>query len=99
MYEITLEYSGNETYQPTEFDQLKTALDGLTQSHNDDTTPITVPAGALRWRDGGLWVQVSLEVESTAADVDADEQTLAEAVVGAGLEADVTSAKENIESL
>lgn len=97
MYEITLEYNGNETYQPSEFDQLKTALDGLTQSHNSDS-PITVPAGALRWRDGGLWVQVSLEIKSTAADVDADEQALAEAVVGAGLEADVASAKENIES-
>jgi hypothetical protein len=45
-----------------------------------------------------LWVQVSLEIESTAADVDADEQSLAEAVVGAGFEADVASAKENIES-
>jgi len=98
MYEITLEYNGNQTYQPSEFDQLKTALDGLTQSHNDSSSPITVPAGALRWRDGGLWVQVNLEIESTASDVDADEQTLAEAVVGAGLEADVTSAKENIES-
>jgi hypothetical protein len=45
-----------------------------------------------------LWVQVSLEIQSTAADVNADEQSLAEAVVGAGLEVDVTSAKENIES-
>jgi len=97
MYEITLEYNGNQTYQPSEFDQLKTALDGLTQSHNSDS-PITVPAGALRWRNGGLWVQVSLEIESTAADVDVDEQSLAEEVVGAGFEADVASAKENIES-
>jgi len=98
MYEITLSYNGNETYQLSEFNQLKTALDGLTQSHNDDTSPITVPAGALRWRDGGLGVQVTLEVESTASDVDADEQALAEAVVGAGFEADVASAKEKIES-
>lgn len=97
MYEIILQYSGAKTYQQSEFDQLKTALDGLTQSHNSDT-PITVPAGSLRWRDGGLWVQVKLEIQTTTADVDADEQSLAEAVVHAGLEPDVATAKENIES-
>jgi len=97
MYDIILEYSSEETYQPSDFDQLKTALDAVTQSHNSDS-PITVPAGALRWRDGGLWVQVKLQVESTTADVDADEQSLAEAVVGVGFAPDVTTAKENIES-
>jgi len=97
MYDIILQYSSEETYQPSDFDQLKTALDAVTQSHNSDS-PITVPAGALRWRDGGLWVQVKLEVETTTADVDADEQSLAEAVVGVGFAPDVATAKQNIES-
>jgi len=97
MYEITLIYSGNETYQPAEFDKLKTALDALTQSHNSDSS-IIVQSGSLRWRGGGLWVQISLKLESTTADIDADEQSLAESVVAAGFEPDVTSAKGAIES-
>jgi hypothetical protein len=97
MYDITLQYSGETTYQPSELDQLKQVLEEVTQSHNSDTA-ITVPSGALRWRDGGLWVQLSLEVESTTANVDADEQMLAETVVETGFEADVESAKEAVSS-
>jgi len=96
MYDITLRYTGEATYQPSEFDQLKSAIDALSQSHTADN-PITVPGGSFRWRGGALQVRVKLEVRTTTEAVDADEQRLADAVVAAGVASDAGTVKDDIQ--
>jgi len=93
--EIDLTYSGSQTYSPAEFDNLKLALDGLTQTHQSDQSDIRVPSGSLRWRDG-LWVSVTLEITTAAADIATAEDNLAQAIVDAGFEPDLAAAKEEI---
>ena len=94
---LTLTYSGESTYSTDEFDILQDALAGLTESHNDESRPITVPSGALRWRDGGLWVSITLSVETEPANLDTNRTTLAEQIVAVGFEETLADAEDAIE--
>jgi len=96
MTDLTLSIDGSSTVQAENLAVLSEALESLTQAH-EAGDPIQVQSGALRWRDGGVWVSVSLELPTTASEIDADKEALAQVAVGAGMYESVADAKEEID--
>jgi hypothetical protein len=96
MTDLTLSIDGSRTVDATSLADLNTALEALTQAHEADT-PVAVRSGSLRWRDGGVWITVTLTLPTTADSVDADRQMLAQVAADTGLTEDVETAMEAIE--
>lgn len=96
MTELTLTVDGSSTVQADNLSTLKGALDALTQAH-EAGDPIRVQSGSLRWRDGGVWISVTLEMPTTPSDVDTDKDTLAQVAVETGMHADTDAALEAID--
>jgi len=95
MTDLTLSIDGSRTVDATDLTNLNSALEALTQAHESGDS-VAVRSGSLRWRDGGVWIQVSLTMPTTASDVDTDTQTLAQVAVDTGLVSDVETATEGI---
>jgi hypothetical protein len=95
MTELTLSIDGSSTVAGDNLTVLNTALESLTQAH-EAGNPVAVRSGSLRWRDGGVWVSVSLTMPTTPSEIDADKQTLAQVAVDAGMHDSVSEATEEI---
>jgi hypothetical protein len=65
-------------------------------THRDESSPIQFSAGHLRVREDGLLVGVNLSLETEMAELDANQQHLAEVAVSVGVAEDVAAAKEQI---
>jgi hypothetical protein len=96
MTDLTLSINGSRTVDATNLADLNTALEALTQAHESDD-PVAVQSGSLRWRDGGVWISVSLTLATTPDEIDEDTQTLARVAVDTGLVDDVKTATEAID--
>ncbi len=95
MTELTLSINGSSTVSADNLAVLNAALESLTQAHAAGN-PIAVRSGSLRWRDGGVWVSVSLTLPTTPSEIEADKQTLAQVAVDAGMFEAVSEAVEEI---
>jgi hypothetical protein len=95
MTDLTLSIDGSRTVDATNLTDLDTAIEALTQAHKSDD-PVAVRSGSLRWRDGGVWIQANLTLETTGATIESDTDTLARIAVDTGLAADVTTAREEV---
>jgi hypothetical protein len=95
MTDLTLSIDGSRTVDASNLTDLNAALEALTQAH-ESGDPVAVRSGNLRWRDGGVWISVSLTMPTTASEVDTDTQTLAQAAADTGLVDDVETATEDI---
>jgi len=96
MTDLTLSIDGSRTVDATDLTDLNTALEALTQAHEADD-PVAVRSGSLRWRDGGVWIQVSLTLPTTPSSIETDKQTLAQVAVDTGLVNDAETAVEKID--
>lgn len=95
MTDFTLSIDGSRTVDATDLTDLNSALEALTEAHESDD-PVAVRSGSLRWRDGGVWISVSLTLSTTPSEFDTDTQTLAQVAVDTGLVDDVETATEAI---
>jgi hypothetical protein len=95
MTDLTLSLDGSRTVDADNLTDLNSALEALTRAH-ESGDPVAVRSGSLRWRDGGVWIQVRLALPTTASETDADKQTLAQVAVDTGLVDDVETATEAI---
>jgi hypothetical protein len=95
MTDLTLSIDGSRTVDATNLTDLNAALEALTQAHESDD-PVAIRSGSLRWRDGGVWVQVSLTLPTTPSSIETDKDTLAQVAVDTGLISDVDTAMEDI---
>jgi len=95
MTDLTLSIDGSRTVDATDLTDLNTALEALTEAHESDD-PVAVRSGSLRWRDGGVWISVSLTMPTTPGEIDADTETLAQVAVDTGLVNDFETATEEI---
>jgi hypothetical protein len=95
MTDLTLSIDGSRTVDATNLTGLNSALEALTQAHESGDS-VAVRSGSLRWRDGGVWIQVSLTMPTTASEIDTDTQTLAQVAVDTGLVSDIETATEAI---
>jgi len=95
MTDLTLSIDGSRTVDATNLTDLNAALKALTQAHESGDS-VAVRSGSLRWRDGGVWIQVSLTLPTTPSSIDSDTDTLAQIAVDTGLVADVATATEDI---
>jgi hypothetical protein len=96
MTDLTLSIDGSSTVPADNLRVLNGALESLTQAHKAGN-PITVQSGSLRWRDGGVWVSVSLTMPTTPSKIGTNKQTLAQVAVDAGLYDSLDGAKEEID--
>lgn len=95
MTDLTLSIDGSRTVDATNLTDLNSALEALTQAH-ESGDPVAVRSGSLRWRDGGMWIQVSLTMPTTPSSIDSDTDTLAQIAVDTELVADLATAREEI---
>lgn len=95
MTDLTLSINGSSTVSADNLTVLNGALESLTQAH-EAGDPVAVRSGSLRWRDGGVWVSVSLTLPTTPSDIDADKQALAQVAVDAGVYDSVSEAVDEI---
>lgn len=96
MSDLTLSIDGSSTVPVDNLTVLSDALESLTQAH-ETGDPIQVRSGALRWRDGAVWVSVNLELPTTVSEIDADKEALAQVAVDAGMYDSVANAEEEID--
>jgi hypothetical protein len=96
MSDLTLSIDGSRTVDASNLTDLNAALQALTSAHEADD-PVAVRSGALRWRDGGVWIQVSLTLPTSPSNIDADKDALAQVAVDTGLVADLPAATEAID--
>lgn len=96
MTDLTLSIDGTRTVDATNLTNLNSALEALTQAHEADN-PVSVRSGSLRWRDGGVWIQVSLTLPTTPSNIETDKDTLAQVAADTGLVSDVQTAAEEID--
>jgi hypothetical protein len=95
MTDLTLSISGSRTVPATDLADLSGALEALTAAHERDD-PVAVRAGSLRWRDGGVWVSVTLALPTEPDSIEADSRTLAQVASETGLVDDEAAALEAI---
>jgi hypothetical protein len=96
MAELQLSIEGSSTVPANNLVALNGALESLTEAHQSGD-PIAVRSGALRWRDGSVWVSVTLTMPTTPRDLSADEDALARVAVDAGIFDFASVAKEEID--
>ena len=94
-HDLTLSIDGSRTVDATDLTDLTSALEALTAAH-ESGDPVAVRSGSLRWRDGGVWISVSLTMPTTASDIDEDTQRLAQVAVDTGVVDDIETATEAI---
>jgi len=95
MTELQLSIDGSSTVPADNLTDLSASLESLTQAH-EAGDPVAVRSGSLRWRDGGVWVSVSLTLPTTPSEIDTDKQTLAQTAVDTGMHETVSDAVEAI---
>jgi hypothetical protein len=95
MTELTLNIDGSSTVEADNLTTLSGALETLTQAHEAGDA-VRVTSGSLRWRDGAVWVQASLELPTSVADIDANKDVLAQVAVDVGMHDSVSEAMEEI---
>ncbi len=95
MTDLQLSIDGSSTVSADNLTVLNGALEALTQAH-EAGNPVAVQSGSLRWRDGGVWVSVSLTLPTTPTEIDTDKQTLAQVAVDAGMFETVSEAVAEI---
>jgi len=95
MTDLTLSIDGSSTVAADNLTVLSGALESLTQAH-EAGDPIAVRSGSLRWRDGGVWVSVTLEMPTTPSEINSDKTRLAQVAVDAGMHDSLADAKGNI---
>jgi hypothetical protein len=91
MTDLTLNIDGSSTVAADNLTVLSGALESFTQAH-EAGNPIAVRSGSLRWRDGGVWVSVSLTMPTTPSEIETDKQTLAQVAVDTGMHESVSEA-------
>ncbi|PHQ47219.1 hypothetical protein DJ68_03050 [Halorubrum sp. C3] len=96
MTNLTLSIDGSRTVDASNLTDLNSALEALTQAHEADS-PVAVRSGSLRWRDGGVWIQVSLTLPTTPSNIESDKDTLAQVAADTGLVSDAQTAIEEID--
>lgn len=95
MTDLTITLTGDRIVTANDLDQLETSLRNLT-SANEADDPIRVSSGALRWRDGGIWLQVTLTVASSVSKLETDKNRLADVAVQTGLQPDTQTAVDEV---
>jgi hypothetical protein len=95
MTDLTLSIDGSRTVDATDLTDLNSALEALTQAHESGDS-VAVRSGSLRWRDGGVWIQVSLTLPTRSSSIETDKDKLAQVAVDTGLVDDVETATEAI---
>jgi len=95
MTELTLSIDGSRTVDATDLTNLNSALEALTQAHESGDS-VAVRSGSLRWRDGGVWIQVSLTLPTRPSSIETDKDKLAQVAVDTGLVDDVETAMEAV---
>jgi len=95
MTDLTLSIDGSRTVDATNLTDLNSALEALTQAHESGDS-VAVRSGSLRWRDGGVWIQVSLTLPTRSSSIETDKDKLAQVAVDTGLVDDVETATEAI---
>lgn len=95
MTELTLSIDGSRTVDATDLTNLNSALEALTQAHESGDN-VAVRSGSLRWRDGGVWIQVSLTLPTTPSNIETDKDKLAQVAVDTGLVDDAETAMEAV---
>lgn len=96
MTDLTLSIQGSRTVDATNLTALDSALKELTQAHESEN-PVAIRSGSLRWRDGGVWIQVSLTLPTTPNEIETNKQTLAQVAVDTGLVSDIETAMEAVD--
>jgi hypothetical protein len=96
MTDLTLSIQGSRTVDATNLTGLDSALKALTQAHESEN-PVAIRSGSLRWRDGGVWIQVSLTLPTTPSEIETNKQTLAQVAVDTGLVSDIETAMEAVD--
>jgi len=91
--EFTIQISGSRTVGVTNLADLSTALQTLTDANEGDST-VKVASGALRWRDGGVWVQASLETPTAAGAIEVKRTELAQLAYDVGVVDSVADGEE-----
>jgi hypothetical protein len=87
-----LQYVDSFTVSLSEISSLATSIASLSESHKNDN--VRIETGTLRWRDGGLWIQVCLAVDTT--DKSDGKDILAQTAVDTGLTQDYQTAVDNV---
>jgi len=95
MTDLTLSIDGSRTVDATNLTDLNSALEALTQAHESGDR-VAVRSGSLRWRDGGVWIQVSLTLPTTPSNIETDKDKLAQVAVDTGLVDDAETAMEAV---
>jgi len=90
-----LTYSSNRELREQPAQKMKTLVDDLVAAHNADG-PVEVDIAQVRPLGSGWLVSVSLSAEAPLGQLVDLEDTIAQAAVDVGLEADVPTAKEAI---
>lgn len=96
MTDLTVSIGGSRTVAASNLTDLSSALEALTQAHEAGDA-VRVESGALRWRDGGVWIQVNLAMSTTVSDVSEDKDALAQVAVDTGLKPDLATAEEEMD--
>jgi len=96
MTDLTLSIDGSRTVAVSNLTDLNSALEALTQAHEAGDA-VRVASGALRWRDGGVWIQANLTMPTKVSDVSADKDALAQVAVDTGLKSDLATAEEEMD--
>jgi len=90
-----LTYSSDREIREQPAQKMKTLVDDLVAAHQADG-PVDVDLGQVRPIGSGWLVSVSLSAEAPLSQLVDLEDTIAQAAVDVGLEADVPTAKEAI---
>jgi hypothetical protein len=95
MTELTLSIDGSRTVDASNQRGVNRAMQALTNAH-EANDKVAVRSASLRWRDGDLWIQVSLSLPTTPSNIGTDQGTLARAAANTGVVDDVAAATEAI---
>jgi len=87
-----LQYTAELTVATTDIQPIQQALSALSVAH--DESGVRVEAGTFRWRADGLWVQVTLALDTTTPATGRD--ALAQTAVDTGLATDMQTARGEI---
>jgi hypothetical protein len=93
---LTLSVTASRTVDAADVAVLGDALTALTETHETDS-PIVADTGSLRWQDGDVWVQASLQTETDPERYTEAEESLAQAAVTTGLYDTTEAAKEAVD--
>jgi hypothetical protein len=93
MADLTLLVEGTRTVNSEDLKDLSDALEKLTQTHESES-PIKIQSGSIRWRDGEVWVRVTIETEANLQNIVSERDKLAQFAVETELQNSVQDAIE-----